>query len=288
MKIGALIVLYQPDREMIGKVIDCLLQQVDEICVVDNSDHDNSTLIPATDDKIQYIFMNGNKGIAAAQNRAIDYFIKQNFDYIISCDQDTIIDNTTISKLSQTMLDLQQAGIKVAAVAPIGIDYYSHQPLTYRIAKIRSRQIAGHNLLEVTHTMNSMSLIPISVFKEVGDMEEKLFIDAVDCEWCWRARDKANALSFYDTHIFMEHALGIATRKVAGIHSIHITPAFRMYYQYRNYLWLMRRHYTPKKWVMLNGIKYIVKIFFYTIKGPQRRSYCNQILKGIKDGIKGI
>lgn len=287
MKIGALIVLYQPDREMIGKVINCLLQQVDEICVVDNSDRDNSTLIPATDDKIQYIFMNGNKGIAAAQNRAIDYFIKQSFDYIISCDQDTIIDNTTISKLSQTMLDLQQAGIKVAAVAPIGIDYYTHQPLSYKIETIGKQQIAGHELLEVTHTMNSMSLIPIHILKEVGGMEEELFIDAVDCEWGWRAKERIGARSFCDTKIHMNHALGIGTKQIAGAYRIHITPASRMYYQYRNYLWLLRRQYTPWKWIYINGFKYIVKVFFYTIKGPNRRSYLVQIMRGIRDGIRG-
>ncbi len=287
MKIGALIVLYQPDKEMIGKVIDCLLQQVDEICVVDNSDHDNSTLISASKDKIQYIFMNGNKGIAAAQNRGIDYFIKQNFDYIISCDQDTLIDITTITKLTQTMLDLQQAGVKVAAVAPIGIDHYTHQPLSYKIETIGKKEIAGHELLEVTHTMNSMSLIPTQILKEIGGMEEELFIDAVDCEWGWRAKKLIGARSFCDTEILMNHSLGIGAKQIAGVYRIHITPASRMYYQYRNYLWLVRRQYTPWKWIYINALKYIAKVFFYTIKGPDRRSYIIQIMRGIRDGIRG-
>lgn len=287
MKIGALIVLYHPDREMTEKVVGCLLRQVEEVCIVDNSDQNNKALFDQTDGKTHYIFMGGNKGIAAAQNRGISHFVECGFDYLISCDQDTLIDDDTIARLLQTMTDLQQEGIKVAAVAPIGIDHYSHQPITYNIAKIGKTRIAGHDLLEVTHTMNSMSLIPVPLFKEIGGMEEDLFIDAVDCEWCWRARHKAGARSFYDTHIFMEHTLGIATKKVAGKRAIHITPAFRMYYQYRNYLWLLHRRYTPKRWVAGNGIKYIVKFFYYTIISPGRRSYFRQITKGVKDGLKG-
>lgn len=284
MKIGALIIYFNPNYKITCKVINKLLEQVDEICIVDNSNQ--RSMYPNIPNKIKYIFMNGNKGIAAAQNQGIKYFINKKFNYVISCDQDTIIGRTTVIELLNTMADLQHEGINVAAVAPIGIDHYSHKKLSYKIAKIKYTTIAGHNLLEVTHTMNSMSLIPLQLFKEIGGMEEDLFIDSVDCEWCWRARFKKGARSFYDTKILMDHTLGIGTKQIFANYDIHITPPYRMYFQYRNYLWLIHRNYTPKKWIVYNGIKYIAKIFYYTIFSSKRTSYLQQIKKGLIDGMR--
>jgi rhamnosyltransferase len=284
MKIGALIIFYNPDLEVANKVICDLSIQVNKICIVDNSKQ--QCKYPFKSDKIKYIFMNGNKGIAAAQNQGIKYFIQEDYDYIISCDQDTLIGRTTIIDLLQTMEDLTKAGVPIGAIAPIGIDHYSHKKLSYSIAKIRETFIAGHELLEVTHTMNSMSLIPVRLFKEVGGMEEDLFIDAVDCEWCWRAHYLTKVRFFYDTNILMDHRLGIATKKCSKVYEIHITPPFRMYFQYRNYLWLIHRKYTPQKWILYNGIKYIAKIIYYTLFSSERISYLKHIIKGMKDGIK--
>lgn len=37
------------------------------------------------------------------------------------------------------------------------------------------------------HVMSSGSIIPLKKFREVGLYNDKLFIDFVESEWCWRA-----------------------------------------------------------------------------------------------------
>lgn len=283
MKIGALVILYNPTEENIANIVNCLEKQVDKICMVDNSDKDNSHLL-SIDEKIIYFPLCQNVGIARAQNKGIKYFIEHHFDYIISCDQDTTIGQDVVKRLLSTTLQLKSQNINVGAVAPIGIDHNTQKPLSYSTPKIKDITIGNLNLMEVYQTMNSMSLISVDLFEKVGLMDETLFIDGVDCEWCWRAKHLLDARFFYDYNIKMNHTLGISTKKIGG-REIHITPSFRMYYQYRNFIWLAQRNYTPKRWIIRNGIKYIFKIFYYTIKSTNRRSYIKNILKGIRDGI---
>lgn len=282
MKIGAIIIFYNPDPTLAPKVVDNVSRQVDEVCVVDNSEDDNKSLLH---DGIVYKPLHGNKGIAAAQNIAIKHFEGKGFDYIISADQDTTIPDGTVGNLLRTAEDLKANGIEVGAVTPVGIDHNSGKPFTYKITKLKDLDIDGHHLIEVYQTMNSMSLIPVKMFQEVGGMDERLFIDGVDSEWCWRATAKTGARFFYDKDVVMTHQFGSATRNIGG-HDVHITPPRRMYYQYRNFIWLSHLPYVPKRWSRINAFKYFIKIFYYTIKGPQRRSYITNIFRGIRDGLK--
>lgn len=282
MKIGAIIIFYNPDKDLARKAVSNICEQVDEVCVIDNSKGENKDLLP---EHVAYIPLHENKGIAAAQNIGIKHFIDKDFEYVISADQDTIIPPGTISKLTETAESIKRQGIKLGGVTPVGIDNNSGKPFTYKITRIADVDIEGHHLIEVYQTMNSMSLIPISMFKEVGGMNEKLFIDGVDSEWCWRATYKAGARFFYDKDILMIHQLGSSTQHIGG-HDLHITPPARMYYQYRNYIWFSHLTYAPKRWLRINAFKYFIKILYYTIKGPQRRLYIKNIFRGIKDGLK--
>ena len=59
MKIGAVIVLYEPILNMLTKTLDALMPQVDMVCMVDNSNTDN-TLWFAALPSILYITLKKN------------------------------------------------------------------------------------------------------------------------------------------------------------------------------------------------------------------------------------
>ena len=65
----------------------------------------------------------------------------------------------------------------------------------YQETKKRGK-IFSEDLTEVNELMSSTSLIPIEMFSKVGLLEETLFIDGVDHEWCWRAK-KIENLRFF-------------------------------------------------------------------------------------------
>ena len=81
MRIGAVVVLYNPDVGQTEKSIQSLLSQVDCIYIVDNSD------IPSfmfKDNKIVYNPLCRNIGIAAAQNIGIRFFVEIALDTLLS------------------------------------------------------------------------------------------------------------------------------------------------------------------------------------------------------------
>lgn len=287
IRIGAIVVLYNPDLTVLNRVLECLHGQVDSICAIDNSD---SVCYDGAPTKLidKYVKLDFNKGIAAAQNVGLRYFIQKQYDYILFVDQDTIIKQGTVKRLLDTYLYLLSKKYDVGTVCPIGRDKDTHVMYTYNIAKIRDLIELQHdnmNIMEVIHTMSSMSLVKVSHFERVGLMDESLFIDGVDCEWCWRAGKLSGFRFFYDKDIIIDHKLGYGNKKVAG-RTISLATPFRLFYQYRNYLWFLRRDYVPKQWLRKNGMKYIIKMVYYPLFAHNRWLCMKNIIRGISAGMK--
>lgn len=132
--------------------------------------------------------------------------------------------------------------------------------------------------------MSSISLIPCKAFSIVGGFDESLFIDGVDNEWCWRAWHKCGLRSFIVEDAEISHMLGEGDRNFF-FKKVAIASSARVYYQFRNYLWLCRRDYVPKFWKKKNGIKYLVKLFYFPICVAPRAMYLRRIVHGVIDGL---
>ncbi len=283
-RIGAIVIFYQPEESVTSEVLKHISPQVEEICIVDNSPAPQGPIVNDITN-VKYIALHENRGIAAAQNVGIKYFTEQGFDYIIFCDQDTIMPPETVNRLYDTSIYLESKNYHVGSVCAVAIDNHTGKPYTYNIAFIQDVPDTGsRHIMQVIHTMSSMSLVKLQLFEKVGDMDETLFIDGVDSEWCWRGAKKAGLTFFYDKDIVVNHQLGSVTNTI-GKHTLHIAAPFRVYYQYRNYIWFIRRDYIPGKWMKINGMKYVVKLFYYTIFCNNRRLFLKNIFRGIKDGI---
>ncbi|MBR3399874.1 MAG: glycosyltransferase family 2 protein, partial [Prevotella sp.] len=74
MKIGAILVLYNPDVARTQNVVELLLPQVDAICAIDNSDNGTAEAMFEGKANVVYISLGGNYGIAKAQNVGIRHF----------------------------------------------------------------------------------------------------------------------------------------------------------------------------------------------------------------------
>ena len=78
--------------------------------------------------------------------------------------------------------------------------------------------------------------------------------------------------------------LGKESRKI-GNKDISISSEFRIYYQFRNYIWLFRRSYVPFWWKFRHFFKYAVKAVYFPLFVKPRIVYAKQIARGIKDGL---
>ena len=119
-----------------------------------------------------------------------------------------------------------------------------------------------------------------SRFLKLADRKGQVF----DYEWCWRAWHQAGLRSFMVEQAPLFHQIGEGDKKI-GAKNVSIPAPFRVYYQYRNYLWLCQRSYVPKYWKKRHLIKYAVKTFYYPLCVSPRGQYARHIAKGIFDGL---
>ncbi|WP_151835106.1 glycosyltransferase, partial [Acinetobacter ursingii] len=87
--------------------------------IVDNASNNQKFLSEKVSHykNVVFLALTENKGIAFAQNVAIDYAIKNNVDYILFFDQDSHIDKNFISNL---FLDFERISTNTKQVAAIG------------------------------------------------------------------------------------------------------------------------------------------------------------------------
>lgn len=280
-KVGAIIVLYNPNWKLTKNVVESLLPQVDNLYVIDNSLIDSSNSI-LNNPKIHYKFLGENKGIAQAQNVGIELLEKDNNDFCFFLDQDSIVEDDMINILVNHYNDLVSKGILVGAIGPRPVN--RQQGKEYRGSIKKGIAIDKHTT-EVTELISSASLIPVENLKKTGNMDAALFIDGVDHEWCWRCINLTGARFFISERTHLSHQLGEGDRKFL-FRKVAIPTPFRTYFQFRNYFILLRRNYVPLYWKLSNGIKYSIKLFYYPIFISPRWAYLKNIFRGIRDGLK--
>ena len=268
---------------LLSKVINSIINQVDLIWIGDNSPIPivNNISLNTYKNRIEYKYMNGNIGIAAAQNKGIKYAIEHEYEFSFFLDQDSICSNNIISDLVEKYNNIESSNIKIGAIGPRVFNRQNNKE--YR-GLIKKGIKLNKNITEVNELISSASLIKISTFNNIGLMDESLFIDGVDHEWCWRAKYIGKYRFFISENVKLNHQFGegdhfFILRKIA------IPTPFRVYYQFRNYIWLVHKEYVPLYWKLSNGFKYFIKLFYFPIFIPPRIEYLKKSIKGIKDGI---
>lgn len=283
-KIICVLVLYDPSPEILQKNIDAIVGQVDLLWISDNTPggfDGIKTITAAYLDKVKYNLMDGNVGIAKAQNAGIQFALENQYDFVYFLDQDSISPESIVDNLLVKFQELVDDGIKVGGVGPQPFNRETGKE--YR-ASVKKGHYIKEGIKEVTELINSASLIKVDLFRSTGMMDESLFIDGVDHELCWRAHHLEKYRFFMITSLLLSHKLGEGDQHFMGI-TVKIPTPFRTYYQFRNYFYLIRRNYVPIYWKVSNGIKYLGKYFYYPLFCKQKGRYFTSINRGIVDGI---
>jgi len=284
MKLGCIIVLFNPDTILLNQVINSVKDQIDTIFIADNSTLRIDQSVINSSGNVIYHKMPGNIGIAAAQNKGIQYFEGLHFSHIIFLDQDSIVDKNLVSQIVADMEYLQSNLINIGAIGPRTVNRQDNK--VYH-GSVKKGKPLTDSITEVTELISTGTLVSLRTYKEVGLLDESLFIDGVDHEWCWRAAKKQKLRFFVSEKAILSHQLGEGDRFFI-IRKIAISTPFRTYYQFRNYFILLRRNYVPIYWKLANGFKYMIKLLYYPIFIQPGYTYLKSILKGINDGIFNI
>lgn len=82
----------------------------------------------------------------------------------------------------------------------------------------------------------------------------------------------------------LQHKVGQCDHVFMGYPIIQSAPV-RYYYQYRNFLWLIRRNYVPLKWKINAGIRKLAEIILLLFYVKAKLAILKNIFLGIKDGL---
>lgn len=276
-QIAIIIVLYQPSSADLSSI--SLLGEMYQMVVVDNSSEESAFL--KSNGAIQYIFNGGNLGIAEAQNIGLRIATKQKgITHIVFLDQDSRTTNDYPLAIAREF-ERHANGRKLAFLGPSVRNVETGD--LYR-SIVHHDQQTDEDFIARRDVISSGGCTTLECLKDIGLNDCRLFIDYVDFEWCWRAQSKGYVCGI-TPRLTITHHVGQNTISLWG-YLIIISSPKRYFYQFRNYLWLVRRKYVPLQWKIATGIKYAARMVYFPLcirTGTQCWKY---MMKGIYAGMR--
>lgn len=288
----AVVVTHHPDATLLAAQLAALQAQADGIVVVDNATPEDSVrALCAPHPQVELLSLTENIGLAAALNAGITRARETpGMAYVLLMDQDSVPEPGMVTAL-KTTLARQSRHARVAAVGTRFLD--PREGVDAPFVRIRfpvNRQLhcsGACDEVACDFLITSGSLIPLEVLDEVGDMDERLFIDNVDLEWCFRATSKGYSL-FGVCGARMLHHHGATRHRVPGVpRGVVVHTPRRLFYMMRNRVLLYRRAYTPRRWIAQDMPRLVVKFLLFALLIPPRRKNVHGMLAGLRAGIAG-
>lgn len=290
LSVSVVIVTYNPDIVKLKKLVNSLLSQCGNIYIVDNNSLNKSSIseLCLGIDEVQVIFNDFNSGIALAQNLGIKLSVASGSKFTLLFDQDSLPNSQFISNLIEGFDELPNPE-QIAAVGPMLYD--SRYKFNYAFIILdkfgrRKKHVPDENDLKsipVSCLIASGMLINNDCISKIGLMDESLFIDYVDTEWCLRCIDLKYRL-YMIPKARLEHEIGDSNIKLFRYRVPIHSPA-RRYYRVRNGFILLRMKHIPK----LLAFREILFSFVHQsilLVNSKNIGYIRYYFKSIKDALK--
>jgi rhamnosyltransferase len=294
-RVAAVVVAYRPDIESLRLLMEVLTLQVARTILVVNGplDPETEAILAEIDPSHTTRLTNTrNVGLAAAQNQGIEVARQQGTDAVVFFDQDSLPPSGTVAALEHAWLDREANRESPGAV---GVAYQSegsrHWPGFVSIhwwgfGRRPCRNDA--DVVEADFLISSGSLIPMHVLDDVGGMDEALFVDHVDTEWCLRAASKGYRF-FGVCGVRMTHALGEHSQRIwfGRWRQVSSHHPVRYYYMFRNSALLYRRHYVRLDWKLGDLLRSLQMLVFFGLFASRRREVLKMMFRGWFAGFRG-
>ena len=284
-KTGAVVVFYHPDASCVARA-----NRLAKLCmcvVVDNSPRAAGDSRPlGLDRTIIYVPNGANLGVATALNQGVERLIAEGCGAALLFDQDSEPDAGLIEELPRILASCVSRGQSIAMVGPAYADVRLGGVAPFvRFGPCWLKRIEPHGreAIDVDFLITSGSCIDLDAWKAVGAMEDSLFIDFVDLEWCARAQQHGYRVLGVPW-VKMEHELGDTPVMLLGRPYPMHSP-MRHYFMFRNAIVLIRRGYMPFSWKLSELVKMPVRLVIYGTLAPQRLKHLRMCARGIWDGV---
>ena len=268
LKVASVVILYNPELEVLKNIAACA-EQTEIVFVLDNSDSYNQTIIDKIIiiNKVEYHNFNSNLGVAYSLNYAAKLAIKNNFDFLLTMDQDSFLTPGMVDRMIEDCSSKEDVGI----VSPL------HRN------RFRTQEIHTSIYEEVLFIKTSGNLLNLKIYQKAGPFDEDYFIDYVDIEYGMRLNMLGYKVLRVNNAVLEHSEANLSEKKFFGIkfYPWNHQP-IRWYYKIRNLLYLeekYKKHYPDFfKKEKAHYIRQFIKILLYE----------NNKLKKIKFGFEGF
>ena len=278
--ICAIIVVFN-GYDCLYKTVESIINQVTKVVLVDNNSNDRTKkVINSILEKyksIHVIWNQKNLGIAAAFNQGSEYAKKNNYDFILTLDQDSEPSSNMIEKMLKTYRD--NGSNYLLSICPRIIQKYQkkyyNEDNKIRIPKRRFVAIS------------SGQLINIKLYDVVGKYNEELFIDSVDFDYCLRINLVGGKIVECPSAILF-HQLGYSVyfnffdrKKGIILHN-----PIRYYYMVRNHIYIIKQYfYKFPLFCFKKNFFMIYELIKALLFQEKRFKIIKMVYRGVKDGI---
>lgn len=280
---------------------DCIrsLQQVMgikyDIILIDNKSEDNSAeMFNRHFPEIRLIEANANLGFAGGNNLGIAYAVRENYDYIMLLNNDTIVEPDFLTPLISYMEQHPDTGV----IQPL--IYFQHdRSLVWNGGSYYNRWLSrahtpGYNkrlqpnstsLQEVDWVTGCAFFTRASIFQELGMLNDRFFMYYEDVDLSFRIK-KAGYRLMYQPESIIYHIAGRSGKEAEKRKEGFIHPITH-YYNLRNRIWMVRKytkpHFIPTS--VLYHSFYIASVMIYFILRG-RFAKLKAAIRAVKDGLK--
>ncbi|MFE4110520.1 glycosyltransferase family 2 protein [Kosakonia sp. YIM B13611] len=290
LSVIAVIVTFNPLVSNLSYLVSHLQSQKCRIIIVDNGSNNVKDIFKLVKDygNTEILPLAENVGIAAAQNIGIRHGLNHGGDFTLLFDQDSNISNDYVELMLKDFLSLKRIS-RIAALGPTLQD--SRYNKIYPVIRLSNHgfrtkitpNTSSTQPVEVTCIIASGSLIDNAIFNASTLMDEALFIDYVDTEWCLRIINLGFKI-FVTPNVIMQHAIGDAHIQiftfVVPVHSV-----WRRYYRVRNGVLMLKMAHVPKLLAMREIMFSLVHQLILLIK-TKEIGYLKIYFRAMLDAIR--
>jgi rhamnosyltransferase len=284
--VGIVVVFYHPDGDCIRRANH--FAEFGQCVVIDNTEIRLSASDLGLDDSVIYLSNGRNRGIATGINQGVAQLLDRGCSSALIFDQDSEPSDELLSGLPGLLEREVHAGRRVALIGPAYDDARlggTAPFVRFRFPFLQRIEPVGTELIPVDFLISSGSCINLSAWDDIGPMDDALFIDFVDVEWCVRARNRGYETLGSPT-LHLAHSLGGEPIRVLGRTYPSHSP-LRHYYLFRNATALILRGYMPLAWKWTELVKLPVRLLIYGVWLEPRGQHLKMALRGLWHGLIG-
>ncbi|MGL5109286.1 MAG: glycosyltransferase family 2 protein [Vibrio ordalii] len=292
LPITSIVITFQPELPSVEILLLACQSHGNNVIVVDNGSENADELAAVCQplESVHLIRLDDNLGIAAAQNIAIRNLQSDDDELIVFFDQDSSIANDYLEQVEQIYEKLESDYGQALLLGP---SFYNRtSKFEYPVIKLNKlglrRKLFPSQFSHPTEAsciISSGMAVKRKTLAQVGPMEECLFIDYVDTEWCLRALHLSYPI-LVAPQLVMEHEIGSDNLRFLRWR-VPVHSATRRYYRIRNSFILTHYSHIPKLMSIREVVFSILHQIFLIAFTDEKKGHFKSLIRGIRDGLRG-